>query len=178
MRLIHTLTLCVIMKTPLLLLILFLLSVTGYSQSLCDTTNGMAFAFSEQPPKPRMTDRDLETSLNSSIDMASLNVDHADYLFVMFIINCKGEDFNYKLAKRVNGLTKVDSTSELHKNLLDNIQTLQSWTPGLHYKFIKNKRVQVPVDFQGAYTIQINKNKLHILTETEKKKHFKKNRNK
>jgi hypothetical protein len=127
----------------------------------------------EHPPQPTITDAELELKLNSTISPTSLANYHADYLYVTFIINCKGEDFDYKLVKRSNGLLLQDSTSEFQRTFLSNFQSFATWKPGLNTVMEKGKPIEKPVDFQGSYTLRVDDNKLLILNKKEKNKHFK-----
>jgi hypothetical protein len=128
----------------------------------------------EHPPEPTITDTDLESQLNDIIDHNLLHEYNADYLYVTFFINCKGEDFNYKLAKFVDGRTTLDTISNFQTTFLSELQSLCSWTPAQFTFYEKGRPVEKPVDFQGSYTIRVDGDRLHILNEKEKKKHFKK----
>lgn len=150
-----------------------LIITTGFSQTVCDTTGNRIYAYLEHPPQPTITDAELELKLNSTISPTSLANYHADFLYVTFIINCKGEDFDYKLAKRSDGLLFQDSTSEFQRTFLSNFQSFATWKPGLNTVNEKGKTVEKPVDFQGSYTLRVDDNKLHILNKKEKNKHFK-----
>lgn len=162
-----------IMRQTLLLITLLLIFTTGFSQTRCDTTSTHIFLQLEYPPQLTMTDAELELKLNSAISPAFLGDYGADYLYVTFFINCKGEDFNYKLSKLSNGMTNPDSTSDFQSTFLSNLQSFASWTPGRFTFYEKGKPVDRPVDFQGSYIILVDDNKLHILNENEKQKHFK-----
>lgn len=151
--------------------------MTGFSQTWCDTSDSQIFTYLEHPPQPTITDAELELKLNSIIDPSALDKYHADYLYVIFSVNCKGEDFNYKLAKLSDGLTKLDTTSDFQRVFLSNFKSFASWSPGRFTFYEKGKPFEKPVDFQGSYTIRVDGNRLHILNEKKKKKHFK-NKNK
>jgi hypothetical protein len=127
----------------------------------------------DNPPKSSLTDIELETKLNNSIDIASIKFDQPANLFVTYIINCNGEDIDYKLFRVVKHLIKLDTVSELQRILLTNIQSSVSWSPA-YYLIAKNeKQIEKYVDFQGAYAIRIDNNLLHILNEREENKYFK-----
>lgn len=88
---------------------------------------------------------------------------------ITFFINCKGEDFNYRLCKFSDGLTKLDTISDFQRKFLSDLQTLLSWTPG-HFKYYdKGKPIIKQVDFQGSYTIRIDEKGLQILMKKRKK---------
>ncbi len=145
---------------------------TGFSQTLCDTSSQKIWAVLEHPPQLTIAAKDFEIKLNSAIDQTSLDKYKADRLYVTFFVNCKGQDFNYKLAKLSDGLTKLDTTSDFQKIFLSELQSIVSWTPGL-FTFRQNgKEVERPVDFQGSFTIRVDGNKLHILNVKENQKYF------
>ena len=161
------------MKQTLLFITFLLIITTGFSQTVCDTTGNRIYAYLEHPPQPTITEAELELKLSSTISPTSLANYHADYLYVTFIINCKGEDFDYKLAKRSDGLLIQDSTSEFQLAFLSNFQSFATWKPGLNTVMEKGKPVEKPVDFHGSYILKVEGNKLHILNTQEKKKYFK-----
>ena len=161
------------MRPTLLLLTFLLFDTFSFSQTPCDTTGSKIFVSLEHPPRLTITEAELELKLNSAISTTSLVDYHADYLYVTFYINCMGQDFNYKLAKLSDGLTKQDTISDFQRTLLSSFQSFTSWTPG-KFTFYKNgKPVDGPVDYQGSYTLRVDKSGLHILDEKEKQKHFK-----
>ena len=162
-----------IVRTIQLLTTLLSFFTTGFSQTLCDTTNQKIWIVLEHPPQLTIADADLEIKLNSAIDPTLLANYNANFLYVTFFINCIGQDFNYELFKQADGLTKIDTISDFQKMFLSEFQSIASWTPGL-FTFHKNgKEMQRPVDCQGSFTIRVDGNKLHILNEKEKQKHFK-----
>jgi hypothetical protein len=167
------------MKKLPLLIPLLLVSATVFSQIRCDTTTSDIFTIiTEHPPTPALTDSELEILLNNSMDITEFNLNDADHFYVIYFINCKGEDFNYKLYINTNTSNKLDTISEFSKKLRDNIQSLQSWTPGI-IKDVKNgKPFDRPVDFQGSYALRVDNNRLHILTEGEMRKRLKSKRKK
>ena len=159
------------MRAILLLSTFLLILTSGFSQSLCDTSK--IFTILDHPPKPRITDADLELKLNSAIDSTLLVKYNADYLYVTFYVNCNGEGFNYKLAKFADGLTKLDSSSDFQKTFLSTFQSFISWSPGLFTLYEKGKPVTTPANCYSSYIIRVDDNKFHILSEKEKQKHFK-----
>ena len=161
------------MRRTILFILALLTIETVSAQTLCDTKSGMIFSALEHPPKPNLTDKELETSLNSIIDPTLIENYHADYLVIIFSVNCKGEDFNYWLSKRQDGKFQKDSLSNFQQEFLSKIQSLLSWSPGTKTIKEKGKLIEKAVDFQGSYTIRIDGNKFHILNEKEKQKHYK-----
>jgi len=126
------------------------------------------------PPTPSVTDAELEVLLNNSISVSTLEKGIEGYLYVSFTINCKGEDFNFKLHRTVKGRFEEDTTSTLVKTLLNTIQSIVSWTPPLKEDVKNGIPFQRPVDFKMSYLIRIDEDRLHILDEKEKRKYHKK----
>ena len=160
------------MRTTILLIVALLIIDTLSAQTLCDTKSGMILFAAEHPPKPNLTDNELEVKLNSFIDPSLLESYKADYLYITFVVNCKGEDFNYKLSKRQDGKAQKDSLSNFQEVFLTKMQSLLTWSPATIEIREKGKQIEKAVDFQGSYTIRIDGSKFHILNEKEKKKHF------
>jgi hypothetical protein len=160
------------MKRIILSLTVLLTINTITAQTLCDTRSGMVFIVVDHPPKPNLTDRELENRLNSVIDPILLESYKTDFCYITYFVNCKGEDFNYKLLVRKDDKFQIDSISNFQHVFLSNMQSLLSWSPGLMEHFEKGKKIEKAVDFQGSYSIRIEGNKLYILNEKEKKKHF------
>ena len=157
----------------IILIIIALLTIDSLSaQTLCDTRSGMICIAAEHPPKPNLTDNELEKELNSFIDPSLLESYKADYLYITFLVNCKGEDFDYKLAKRQDGKAQKDSLSNFQEVFLTKMQSLLTWSPATIEIKEKGKQIEKAVDFQGSYTIHFDGSKFHILNEKEKKKHF------
>jgi len=159
------------MKRTILLIIALLTIHTVSSQTLCDTRRGIYSAL-EHPPKPNLTENELEIALNNTIDPTLIENYHSDYLYIIFYVNCKGEDFNYWLAKRQDGKVQKDSLSSFQQEFLSKIQSLLSWSPGTLPIIEKGKLIEKAVDFQGSYTIRVDGNKFHILNEKEKQKYY------
>lgn len=160
------------MKTIILLIVAFLTIDTLLAQTLCDTRSGMIWVAVEHPPKPNLTDKELSIKLNSFIDPKLLDSYKSDFLVITYIVNCKGEDFNYKLANEQNGKVQKDSLSNFQEVFLTKMQSLLSWSPGTIEIKENGKQIEKAVDFQGSYTIRIDGSKFHILNAKEKKKHF------
>ncbi len=159
-------------KTILLIIALFTIDTLS-AQVLCDTNSRMIYIFTEHPPIPNLTDNELESKLNSLIDPSILERYKADYLYITFIVNCYGEDFDYKLAKQQDGKAQKDTLSDFQEVFLNKMQSLLTWSPATRDIKEKGKQIEKAVDFQGTYTIRIDGSKFHILNEKEKKKHFK-----
>lgn len=165
-----------IMKN-LFILIIFLFLTSGIqAQTQCDT-NKQIFRFlapPHHPPKMNLSKEELETFLNSNISKTEEELKDVEFIYLMYYVNCKGEDYKYQIAKLKNGKTKIDSTSKFDYTLEQLLKNKLQFTPGyLEYKTI-NKIKRDSVDYQGSLTIQLIESRFHILNEKEEKKHFKK----
>jgi len=155
-----------------LIIALLILNILS-AQTLCDSKSGMVYSALEHPPKPNLTDRELENRLSSVIDPALLESYKTDYFYITFFVNCKGEGFNYKLRVRKGDKFQIDTISNFQHVFLSNMQSLLSWSPGQMEYFENGKQIDEAVDFQGSYSIRIDGNKLHILNKKKIKKHYK-----
>lgn len=106
------------------------LSVTN-AQTRCDTINDDIFVVTEEMPQSNISFSELELILNSSVDITKFPHPDGNVVYVGFIINCYGEDFDYKVLKPID--------KELETQLLSLIQSNMTWTPA--------KQRNRPVDF-------------------------------
>lgn len=143
------------------------------AQTYCDTINRMIYLTFEHPPKPNLTESELEIRLNSALDSTLLRSYKADFFIVTFYVNCNGEGFNYKLATRVGDRFQYDTISNFQKVFLSLMQSSLSWSPGIIIYNYRGKQYEKAVDCPGSYSIRVDGNKLHILNEKENKKHLK-----
>jgi hypothetical protein len=161
------------MRQVITLLLILTISEICFSQVLCDTISNGIFTVLENPAKPNLTDAELEEKLNNSIKPSLFDNYKVEYIYIYYIVNCKGESFNYKLYSRKDGKVKLDTVSDFQQHIISSMQSLLSFTPAI-FKYRKgNKMVEKNVDFQSAYTMKISKNRIHILNEKEKKRHIK-----
>jgi hypothetical protein len=123
-----------------------------YGQSSCDTS-ASPFVLCEDPPLPSISYSQLEEIFNSSIDIKNEHINDGDIIRIIFIINCKGEDFNYR------SLQRVDTT--LMDNLFKLIHSNMKWTPG--------RQGGRKIDFQQTIPISIENGKFRILSDNDKK---------
>ena len=155
-------------------LIILLLAIDAISaQTLCNNRN-LVFIPVDYRLEANLTDKELEINLNTLIDPSLLEGYKADYLFITFIVNCKGEDFEYKLSKLQDGKFLKDSLSNFQEVLLSKMQLWLTWTPMTMKTIEKGKMIEKAEDCQGSYIIRIDRNKFHILNEKEKRKFFQK----
>lgn len=122
-------------------------------QTRCDTLNDDIYILTEIPPKMDMSIDEIEEIVNKSIDLDKYNLKVKD-IYVSLTINCEGEDFNYKVLKYDNN----DFNRILTECLMNNI----SWTAAEQ----RGKKV----DFSYMFSIRIEKDRINILDDNEKKK--------
>ena len=128
--------------------------------SRCDTVDENIFVLAEIMPTSNITYNQSEELLKSSIDLKEYNLNDGDIINIGFTINCKGEDFDYKVFQ------PVDIT--LQKKIIQIIRENMDWTPA--------KRRNREVDFQKIISIRIDSNQFNVLDEKEMKKHIRKNK--
>jgi hypothetical protein len=158
-------------------LIIFLSAIFGIqAQTQCDT-NRQIFIFLEHPhhpPKMNISEDDLEIFLNTNVSKTDEKLKDVEFIYLMYYINCRGEDYKYQIALFKNGKTNVDSTSSFSHSLTKLLKSKLEFTPAYLEYISPNKTLRDSVDFQGAKTIQFKENYFHVLNEKENKKHFKK----
>ncbi len=150
------------MNKKLFLFILLLVSQKLQAQVLCDTSNHGVFQFLEHPPKASIDIKELESKINETFTPSEMNNYFARKMYISFFINCRGEDFDYKLFTSNNGTWKQDSTSEFQEKLLANFESFVSFTPALQTTYVKGKELKKAVDFRELYTLNIERNKIHL----------------
>lgn len=64
------------------------------AQARCDTLDESIFFVTEVLPEPGISMSQVSSVLNTSIDLNKYQVPNGYSIYVNFIINCKGEDFN------------------------------------------------------------------------------------
>jgi hypothetical protein len=123
-----------------------------YGQSFCDTAAG-PFVACEEPPISNISFSQLEEILNNSIDIKYEQINDGDIIRIIFIINCEGEDFNYRT------LQPVDST--LKNKLFKTIHSNMKWTAG--------RQAGRKIVFRQQILIGIVNGKFVILNDNDKK---------
>jgi hypothetical protein len=86
------------MKT--LFTVFFILTIlSGFGQSLCDTVDGEVtiYTYLEKMPSSNLTFGQLENIINETIDLTNYNLSEGDTFIISFIINCNGEDTDFKI---------------------------------------------------------------------------------
>jgi hypothetical protein len=128
--------------------------VPSIGQSLCDTSSKDVFVWSEYPPEMNIGIHDLENIINQDIKLADYHINQDKIIYLSLIINCKGEQFNYKVSNSDNQV--------FNKALTDCVNKTIFWIPGKH-----NGKT---VDFSYTFTIKLQSNIITILDSKEKKK--------
>jgi hypothetical protein len=108
----------------------------------------------DEPPKMNMSFQDLEKIINNEIWTTDYQINGYPIIHLSFIINCKGEHFDYKVLDYKN--------QDFNKRLIDCIMNNIAWTPARHRG--------IPVDFSFMFTIKLQKNFINILDKKEIKK--------
>lgn len=134
------------------LIIVFLSTIVSYnlaSQTLCDTANHdqevELFVVSENMPFPNLTSTELEEILNSSIQLTNYS-SLPEKIAITFIINCKGEAFDYKFH--------VALDQDLQNKIENLLKTRLIWTPGEHDG--------IPVDFSKSLMIKVQNDQFSV----------------
>ncbi|MCD4696756.1 MAG: hypothetical protein K8S16_11005 [Bacteroidales bacterium] len=161
-------TRCVALKKRTMKIILttfhLLIFSALFGQSLCDTTTEPnVFVYLEQMPSSNITFGQLEKMISESIDLMNYNLSEGDTFYISFLINCKGEDFNYKISN----LENEDLKRSLKKIFKENLDWDQ---PIHHYKTAQGKEVEKPVDFKKNLKLIIENNQIYITDPNTKTK--------
>ena len=127
--------------------------VHSIGQSLCDTSSKNVFVWSEYPPEMNISMSDLENIINQDIKLADYHMNQDKIIYLSLIINCKGEQLNFKVSNSDNQVFNKALTDCVNKNI--------SWIPGKH-----NGKT---VDFSYTFTIKLQSDKMTILNSKEKK---------
>ncbi len=129
-------------------------SVCG--QTRCDTTTEFIWFITEVMPKPNISMTQVESILNKSIDLSNYAKPVDNIIYLNFIINCKGEDCEYKILN----IKPIDR--ELENQLISIIKSNLDWTPAMQ----KGEKV----DIQMPMKISIENNCFNIIEDKEKTK--------
>lgn len=142
------------MKTLNILTILFLLTSTiVLGQTRCDTIGDQIFSVTEDMPTSNISIEQLENILNNSINLSEYPQPDRNVIYLNFIINCNGEDFDYKVLRPID--------KGLKNKLLPIIESNMTWTPA--------KQLNIQVDFSKTFEIRLDGNRFNILDEKEQK---------
>ena len=89
---------------------------------------------------------ELEQIINNSINISAYEPSIKDPIFIQFIVNCKGEDVEYKSVRTIN--------SDLESDLINLIRSELSWTAG--------QQRGITVDVIKYLIIRVEKGRLKI----------------
>ncbi len=146
-------------KQTFLMIIVILATNSLHGQTRCDTLHEDIFVILEHPPIPNISYKELEHILNTSVNLNDFVRPEGNIIYLNFIINCKGEAFNYKTLKPINNI--------LLEKLIQTLQSNLNWKPGMQ----NNK----PVDFAKTLVISTEEGEFKILFEQKiKRKKMKK----
>jgi hypothetical protein len=136
------------MKIPFLI-IFGLTSALLSGQSRCDTLQKEIWVATKEPPRPSVSYDQLVLILNKTIDLSNYDAPKEN-IYINFIINCKGEDFDYKSLKSIDNRLMEVIVKTLRSNL--------TWIPAKH----NNQNV----DFGQTLTIKIENGKFRELSDS------------
>jgi hypothetical protein len=136
--------------------IIFLMNFSSViGQTLCDgsliDSTSHIFSVVETMPKPNLLKKQLEPILNSSINLAKYGLAEGTKIYLGFIVNCKGEDFDYKVLRPVNDAFEEKLISVIQSNL----------------EFKNGSQRGHAVDVALTYQIVVKNGSLNILDEQE-----------
>ena len=120
-----------------------------------------------------LTLESLETTLNSNLSGDLEGLENVEYIYVIYYVNCKGEDYDYTIATFKNGKTAIDSTSNFSSEISELLKTTLEFEPGYLDLSTRNKQDLRMVDAQDNLTIEYSDNRFHVMNEKEIKKHWK-----
>jgi len=144
----------IILITILIAVNVFVPNHKVIAQTRCDTLDESIFFVTEVLPEPSISLSQLSSVLNTSIDLNKYQVPNGFSIYVNFIINCKGEDFNYRVIKP----EQIDEN--LERELLTTIQNTLTWSPAMQ----RGKGV----DFSKTINILVENNQLNIIENSQK----------
>ena len=149
-------------KNYLFLIIGLFFSLNLLGQSRCDTVSEEIFFVVEKMPVCNISLEALEAKLNEVLRLQDFQIENGAFFGITFIINCKGEDFNYEILK-------LDS-KEFNEKLIDYWKEYTNWTAG-------ESRGE-SVDVSLTFGVEVHNNALEILGKKNWKNYKEKDRNK
>ncbi|MFZ1332374.1 MAG: hypothetical protein WAR83_09295 [Flavobacteriales bacterium] len=128
----------------------------------------------ENPPKPRPSFESLNSGLNDALNGQTEGIEDVDFIYILYFVNCKGEGYDYQIAKHQNGTTARDTTSQMSIALREYLKSTLTYEPG--FFMVKEGREEIPhyIDFQGAFMVKVEEGVLSVLDDKQNAKHFKK----
>jgi hypothetical protein len=119
----------------------------SFGQSLCDSTSKTVFFWTDHPPKMNISIHELETIFNAKIILSDYQITQDQIVYLTLTINCKGEQFNFKVLSSDNHEFNIKLTDCVKDNVL--------WTPAKHDG--------QSVDYSYRFTIRLRPSQIHIL---------------
>ena len=99
-------------------------------RGISDTTAGV-WVVTEIMPTCNITSEGLEYRVNYDLLLKDFNIGNGTVFKILFYINCKGEDFNYRVLNSDN--------EKFNEKFIGSIQSITEWTPA--YIIRKNKQI-------------------------------------
>lgn len=121
------------------------------AQTRCDGRDGAIFHVTEIAPQLTTSYADLEQALNDAIDLAQYEPVPDDRIIVAFVINCRGEAFDYRVARPID--------PRLERRVLAILKSTATWSPG-------EQRGRA-VDVANALVIDVAGGEVNVLDEEE-----------
>ncbi len=144
-------------KACFLVIIGLLISLNSLGQSRCDTTN--TWWVTTEKPECNISINELEAKLNEVMKPQDFRIENT-FFRISFIINCKGEDFNYSVHE-------IDN-KEFCESLIEYCKKYTDWTAGQH----EGNSIDVAMNIIGI----VQHDSLNLLNEKELKKLKKRNK--
>ena len=132
------------------LLIFFSIVEITNGQNRCDTVNDFIFTITEFQPVPSQSINDIEKNLNRLITINNQTPRDHEEIVLSFIINCKGEDFSYRIFNSFG--------ENIDNQIIDYFSKNVSWAPAR----MKYRQEYKEVDFNISMRIRIDNNNLII----------------
>lgn len=149
----HHLQNTLMQRTLLAIIFLFFIYNSLYGQRRCDSSRvDKIFIITEIMPKSNITLDELETLLNQEINANEFSVLQGTMIYLSFIINCKGESFDYKFLRPVD--------EKLQDKLLTIIKTNINWKPGSQNGRLVDVQLTISIKFENNKFIVQNKKEL------------------
>ncbi len=142
----------------LILIITLVFKLNSFGQSRCDTTTEVIMLWTERMPVCDISLEILEDRLNEVLKTENYQIDNGSVFGISFIVNCKGEDFNYEILKL--------DCKEFNEKLIEYWKEYTNWNAG---EFRGEK-----IDIKVSFGIQVKKNVLEIRGKRNWKKQQKK----
>jgi len=144
------------MKTLLTFIIsLMIMSVNG--QSLCDTAQEVTiYTVCDIMPSSNITFEQLADILNQLIDLNKHTIPYGETIFLTFLINCRGEAFDYRFRNLED--------EELKNSIINIFKSNLVWTPGM----IKIGDKTKVIEFDKYVYIVIENNQFKLYSDNPK----------